>query len=89
MRSPEGYAFYSGEEAQQYYILFRICHDLVISYLDANPEVANKWGQPGYRYYDVLKLASPLYNQKVREWSEDFQKRKIKYEERFKKQTAC
>jgi hypothetical protein len=84
MKLPESFALYSGDEAQKYYTLVLICHDLVISYLESNPEASNKWGQSGYRYYDILKLASPLFSQKVLDWSKDNERRKKEYEERTK-----
>lgn len=79
MISPFGFPLYSPQEAQEYYTLVEICHDLVEGYLDAHPnEVV------GFRYFDVLKKASPEYYQKVSEWSLDHKRRREEYTEKTK-----
>lgn len=77
-------ALYTHEELHQYYELVLICHALVESYLDTHPEAAKRFCTPDYRYYDILKLASPKYDDKVREWSLENKRRREEYKESTK-----
>lgn len=61
-------SFFLPEEKEKYYDMVYFCHYFVASYLEDNPEIAAKFRQPGYMYYDILKLASPEWSEKVNNW---------------------
>lgn len=82
MDSELGIVLYSPSEKLEYVEMVKICHDLVESYLDEHPEI--KYGTKGYRYYDILKMVSPEYDEKVRAWSLEHKRRKEEYYDKVK-----
>jgi len=66
----------SDSEVDYYIAKAGMCHCAVAGYLDAYPNIAKKYGKPGYRYYDILDVANP----KLSAWTLEYSRKVAKKE---------
>jgi len=57
--------FKSREDMDRYLWLVELCHHCVSSYLENNPDIANKYRKPGFMYFDIIEMS------KATKWSEE------------------